>query len=224
MIETLLPPAAHTCSLTEEVDPSLLYPEEASLIRNAVPKRRKEFAQGRLCARRALATLGIRNFPLLAGGDRAPIWPEGVVGSLTHCGGYCAAAVARSDRISGLGIDVEAAEPLRQELLSLICLDSELARLQESPEDSRGILAKLLFSAKESVFKCVYPITGVFLEFHDCEIRLDPGPGAFTAILSNPRLPQGWSELQGRFAANSRHLFTGIARAEHSFAGSPPLR
>ncbi len=213
MIETLLPEEATTCSLTEEVDPSELYPEEAICIASAVPKRRREFAQGRLCARRALAALGIARFPLLSGKDRAPIWPEGVVGSLTHCGGYCAVAVARREEIPGLGIDVEAAEPLGQELVPLVCVAAELARLERSPESSRGLTAKLLFSVKESVFKCVYPITGVFLDFQDCEVMLDERSGTFTAQMRNPSLPNPWrgTALHGRFATDAGRLFTAIA-------------
>jgi 4'-phosphopantetheinyl transferase EntD len=213
MIETLFPEGVHTGSLAEEVDPALLYPEEANCIRSAVPARRREFAQGRLCARRVLAELGIRDFPLLKGEDRAPIWPEGIVGSLTHSAGYCAAAVARAEGFSSLGIDVETAEPLAAELASLVCLESELARLRELSEASRGIVAKLLFSAKETVFKSVYPVTRVFLEFHDCEIGLDEDRGMFTAVLRNPRLPLSGrgTVLRGRCARDPDRLFTGIA-------------
>ncbi|HEU5181867.1 MAG TPA: 4'-phosphopantetheinyl transferase superfamily protein [Candidatus Polarisedimenticolia bacterium] len=213
MLETLLPAEVRIRKLSEEVDPALLYPEEAACIAAAVPARRREFAQGRLCARRALADLEIRHFPLLAGKDRAPIWPPGVVGSLTHCGGICAAAVARADRIAGVGIDIESAEPLGDDLLRLVCVPAERARLDASPESSRGLRAKLLFSAKESVFKCFHPLTGVFLDFLDCEITIDDDAGDFIAVLSHPQLPETLrgTDLRGRFARDSRHLFTGIA-------------
>jgi len=249
MIETLFPAGVHTGLLTEAVDIALLYPEEAGCVRNAVAARRKEFAQGRLCARRVLAELGISDFPLLAGKDRAPIWPAGIVGSLTHSGGTCAVAIARADRFAGLGIDVETAEPLGEELVELVCLESELAWLRELPEASQGILARLLFSAKESVFKCFYPISGVFLEFHDCEIRIEmaesetaPHPthstrapadgagkgldgdrGLFTATLRNRALPEAWREAEhpGRFARSPGRLFTGMAIPKNSLAGLP---
>jgi 4'-phosphopantetheinyl transferase EntD len=214
MIETLFPAGVHTLCLTDETDPESLYPEEAKCVENAVPSRRREFAQGRLCARRALSALGIRDFPLLAGKDRAPIWPEGIVGSITHCRGYCAVAVARGGKFSGLGIDVELAEPLGEELIPMVCLGTELDRLAESAESSRGTLAKLIFSAKESVFKCIYPSTGVFLEFHDCEIDLDETLDAFSALLKNPDLPAEYRKvLRGRFARDTHRLFTGIARS-----------
>ena len=133
MLETLLPAEVRIRTLSEEVDVALLYPEEAACIAAFVPARRREFAQGRLCARRALADLGIRHFPLLPGKDRAPIWPPGVVGSLTHCGGTCAVAVARDDKLAGVGIDIESAEPLSDELLHLVCVPAERARLEAVP-------------------------------------------------------------------------------------------
>jgi len=212
MIETLFPPGIETCALDVEVDPGSLFPEEERCVRNAVAARRREFAQGRLCARQALARLGIRNFPILIGKDRAPIWPEGVIGSLSHCGGYCAAAVARRGAFLGLGIDVETPQPLDPELLALICTDSETAWLAESPAEARGVTAKLIFSAKESVFKCAYPQTGVFLDFRDCEIRVAEALGTFAATLRHSLLPRPWNgcRLSGRFARNRENLFTGI--------------
>ncbi|TMQ65446.1 MAG: 4'-phosphopantetheinyl transferase superfamily protein [Candidatus Eisenbacteria bacterium] len=218
MIETLFPREVHTCCTTEEPDPGLLYPEEAECVRGVVPLRRREFAQGRLCARRALAELGIRNFPLLMKQDRSPVWPEAIVGSLSHSGGYCAVALARKCIIGGLGLDVDTAESLEEELVPLICGASEIARLEDSREADRGLLAKLVFSAKESVFKCVYPLTGVFLDFHDCEIELQQGAGSFSATLTNPRLPPPWKgrRLRGRFARGPKQLFTGIALSAES--------
>jgi 4'-phosphopantetheinyl transferase EntD len=215
MIERLFPLGVVTHSTDVEGEPDSLYPEEERCVRGAVTARRREFAQGRLCARQALARLGIRNFPLLTGSDRAPIWPEGVIGSLSHCGGYCAAAVARKGIIKGLGVDIETVEPLDPELLALVCTDSEMAGLAESAGDPQGALAKLIFSAKESVFKCAYPLTGVFLDFHDCAIRLDEARGTFTATLRNSSLSRSWigRELGGRFERDSKYFYTGIVHS-----------
>jgi 4'-phosphopantetheinyl transferase EntD len=218
MIERLFPEGIKTCSTDLEGDPDSLYPEEERCVRAAVASRRREFAQGRLCARQALSRLGIRNFPLLMGNDRAPIWPEGVVGSLSHCRGYCAAAVARKGSILGLGLDIEPLEALDSGLLALICTDSERSWLAESAGDAKAVLAKLIFSAKESVFKCAYPLTGVFLDFHDCAIRLDEDRGTFTATLWNSSLPQPWNgrELRGRFVKDSKYFYTGIVHSRAS--------
>src|SRR5204862_697538 len=89
-----------------------LYPEETAAVVRAVPKRAAEFARGRACARAALAQLGVSSAPLPVGPERAPIWPEGFVGSVTHCRGLVAAVAARSARVSALGLDAEPAGAL----------------------------------------------------------------------------------------------------------------
>jgi 4'-phosphopantetheinyl transferase EntD len=213
MIETLFPKEVLTFWSEEEPDPALLYPEEAECVRNAVLKRRREFALGRLCARRALAEMGIRDFPLLVKKDRSPAWPEEITGSLSHCEGFCAVALARRSLMAGLGLDVEAAEPLDENLVPMVCDAGEMAGLAASSAAERGILARLVFSAKESVFKCVNPLEGVFLDFHDCRLELDPLRSVFIARISHPALAPRWEgmELRGRFAGNSRRLFTGVA-------------
>jgi len=215
MIEALFPKEVVVGCSDQEADPGLLYPQEAECVRNAVPKRRLEFTQGRLCARRLLAGMGIRDFPLLARQDRSPIWPEGITGSISHCAGLCAVALARTSVIAGLGLDVEAAEPLEDTLLPLVCGAQERARLEQERESERGLVAKLLFSAKESVFKCVYPVTGVFLEFHHCRIEFPRVAGTFIAEITHQEMAPPWRglRLEGRFARDSRHLFTGVALA-----------
>jgi 4'-phosphopantetheinyl transferase EntD len=212
MLETIFSKEVFTCSMEAAGDPGWLHPEEARCVREAVPKRLREFAQGRHCARQGLAHFGIQDFPLLMGKDRAPLWPDGIIGSLSHCAGYCAVAMARKGDLQGVGLDVELAEPLEQELVPVICTESEAVRLGSSPAETRGVLAKLLFSVKESVFKCVYPQTGVFLDFHDCEVWFDSDRGSFAAHLMNPRLPRAFREarLQGRFAREGKRLVTGM--------------
>jgi 4'-phosphopantetheinyl transferase EntD len=185
-----------------------LLPEEEPFVARAVERRRREFTAGRTCARRALAALGIEGFPILVGEDRAPVWPEGIVGSIAHCDGYCGAVAARRGAILGLGLDVERADPLDARTRELVCTASERARLGAGA--GAGRLAKAHFSAKESVYKCVGPILGRFLEFHEVEIDLDAGAGLFTARLRIPEtLPGGAGRLDGRVAWGADHVFTG---------------
>jgi 4'-phosphopantetheinyl transferase EntD len=190
-----------------------LRPEEAACIGRAAPRRRSEFGTGRACAREALARLGIHDFPLLVGPSRAPVWPRGVVGSLSHCRGYCGVAVARSDAVLGLGLDVERAEPLERELLERICTAGELERLPELAADPHAPdWGKLTFCAKESAYKCYFPLAGVFLGFQDVEIDFEPRARRFRARLVRPDAPavHGLRALEGRFAWSEAFVFAGV--------------
>ncbi|AHB47827.1 phosphopantetheinyl transferase [Hyphomicrobium nitrativorans NL23] len=164
-------------------DPSVtICEEEAAAVSNAVLRRKQEYAAGRTCARRVLAALGASPSPLLAGSDRLPSWPTDYVGSITHDDRYAAAAAGRiADGIRSIGIDLEPAEPLPADLHELICRPEELAWLGRRPAAERGVLARVLFGAKECAFKCQYPLTRRMLEFHEVSVSLDVGCEAFCA-------------------------------------------
>ena len=95
ILATLLPAGVEVCETTGDVPESVLFRAEAAAVTKAVPKRRAEYAAVRHCARTALGRLGVPPVPILSGPDRAPRWPPGIIGALTHCEGYRAAAVAR---------------------------------------------------------------------------------------------------------------------------------
>jgi 4'-phosphopantetheinyl transferase EntD len=165
----------------------LLYPEEAEVIARSVPKRQREFTTVRLCARGALEELGYPPQPLLPGRRGAPGWPEGVVGSMTHCAGYRAAVVARARDVVSAGIDAEPNEPLPDGVLKSISLPVERKRLAALRAGAPRVWwDRLLFSAKESVFKTWYPLTGSELGFEEAEIEPDPDAGTFSARLLVP--------------------------------------
>ncbi|HKQ62601.1 MAG TPA: 4'-phosphopantetheinyl transferase superfamily protein [Candidatus Polarisedimenticolaceae bacterium] len=193
-----------------------LYPEEEARVRHAAPKRRREFTAGRVGARQALARLGVSPQPLPADVERRVIWPAGIVGSISHCDDLCAVAVARSETVASLGLDVERAEPLDANLVSLICSASERTHLDSLPAGAPW--SKLVFAAKESVYKCLSPLVQTFLEFHHVTIDFDPDAGSFSAELLHPSADRlGGTELRGRFVVDAAHLYCGIALppAEH---------
>ena len=213
---------------------NLLYPEERAIVSKAVPKRLQEFAAGRLCARRALADHGVTGFPVRARPDRAPIWPDSVVGSITHTAGFCAAVVARRDRMSGLGIDTEVAGDVDPELWPRICVEAETAWLKTLPADARAAASTLVFAAKEAYYKCQYPLTGVRLDFHDVRVvPVDPlfsprtgTEGALVAGLSRPlsSLDRPLSELQGRFRFHDQYVSVGFGVPSGACNVSTPCR
>jgi 4'-phosphopantetheinyl transferase EntD len=217
MIETLFPPDVETLVATRPMWSAPLLPEEeACLPPRAVEKRRREYTAGRAAAREVLARFGIRDFPLRAGADRAPVWPAGIVGSLSHCGNLCGVAVARDTVFSGIGLDVEHDRPLEDAILARICSEVERAHLEALP-GGRERWAIAMFCAKESVYKCHYPLARTFLDFHDVSIRLDPGAGRFAATihpagdgdaLGSAAFPR--RRLRGRFARNGSYFLAGV--------------
>ncbi|MER5550400.1 4'-phosphopantetheinyl transferase superfamily protein [Streptomyces sp. NPDC002793] len=215
MIERLLP-ASVACADTFEKDAPAgsLYPEEARLVATSVERRRQEFAAVRVCARRAMAALGLPPSPVLRGHRGVPLWPEGTVGSMTHCDGYRAAALARASEVRAVGIDAEPNEPLPDGVWELISVPSERARVPAGAEGSAVHWGRLLFSAKESVFKTWFPLTRIELDFDEADItfQADPGTvaeGTFTAELSRaaPGMP---SSYEGRWLVEGGFVVTAI--------------
>ncbi|MEW1859668.1 4'-phosphopantetheinyl transferase superfamily protein [Streptomyces sp. NBC_00669] len=227
MIEHLLPAAVRTrAAYGDELDRVPLHPEEEPAVARAVPKRRAEHAAGRACAREALAALGLPAGPIPRdNADRgAPVWPKGVVGSITHCEGYRAAAVAHAADILALGIDAEPDGPLPDGVLDVIhSTPEERAALAEltaaKPEMHWG---RLLFSAKETVYKAWYPYHHRMLGFEEAELLLaqdqsasGPARGTFTArvLVPGPLLADGVGPalFTGRWIAHAGLVATVIA-------------
>jgi 4'-phosphopantetheinyl transferase EntD len=177
-----------------------LYPEERRCIAHAVSKRQAEFSTGRVCARAALASLGIAPGPLMPGTDRCPSWPAGVVGSITHADTICVVAVARAADVVSLGIDVESALPLDSDLEPLVCTRTERRWLDGRASDERGAWSKLIFSAKESFYKCQYPRTGLALDFLDVELCIDPTATTFSAHTEKSAIAAELGAAGGRWA------------------------
>lgn len=208
MIERILPPAVRSAYALDDPPGATLYPEEAALVANAVPKRRDEFTTVRHCARTALASLDIAPVPILRGDRGAPTWPKGIVGSLTHCAGYRAAAVARDSDVTGIGIDAEVHGPLPAGVLDLVSLPAERDQLTAlATSFPETFWERLLFSAKESVYKVWFPRTGEWLGFEEAELTFDPRAGTFTASLLRPG---PFSSLKGRFLVVDGIVLTAI--------------
>jgi 4'-phosphopantetheinyl transferase EntD len=195
-----------------------LFPQEALAIAKAVQSRREQFTAGRILARRALAELGVAPAPLPSGDDRVPHWPRGIVGTITHTHGWCAAAVARASDVSALGADVEAATPLDRSLWDRVCRPEERAFLQSQPPDRAGLYAKAIFSAKESAYKALYPSVRKFLDFQGMCITFQPsaaeGPSLWLAELRVDWGPLArGSELgPGKLSLDAEWIVTALAR------------
>jgi 4'-phosphopantetheinyl transferase EntD len=201
LAETILamtPPGVACAVRGTDCEQESLWPAELAAAAGMGAKRRREFSAGRHCARQALSGLGQAPVALPVGPGRAPVWPAGFTGSISHTDEVAVAVVARQTEIRSLGIDLESADPLGTELLELVCRDEELAALAASGLDvEHG--AKLIFSAKESLYKCLWPLTGVFLEFQAIGIRLDPVEHRFSAHGEDPRIAGILTMIRGRY-------------------------
>jgi 4'-phosphopantetheinyl transferase EntD len=223
-LNDLVPPAASAAEAFDDDTPSPLFPEEEALVSKAVDKRRREFATARRCAREALAGLGLASAPLLTGKNREPLWPAGVVGSITHCQGYRGAVVAREGDLASLGIDAEPHAPLPRGVLEVVALPQEATRLAElSAADPERCWDRLLFCAKESVYKAWFPIARRWLGFHEADIVIDPAAATFTAALLVPGPDFGEATLDGftgRFTIGNGIVLTAISVIPPDSAGS----
>jgi 4'-phosphopantetheinyl transferase EntD len=185
------------------------------VISKAVTKRRLEFTTVRACARAALAELGVPPAPILPGLRGAPGWPDGVVGSMTHCAGYRAAAVASRSLAASVGIDAEPHGPLPEGVLQAIARPEEQSWLAELAGGVPGVhWDRLLFSMKESVYKAWFPLTARWLDFDEASITVDPAAGTFLARLLVPGPVLGGQELtgfSGRFGVSESLVVSTIA-------------
>jgi 4'-phosphopantetheinyl transferase EntD len=191
-----------------------LFPEEERFIAHAVEARRREYAAVRTCARACLERLGYARGPILPGGGGAPTWPVGVQGSMTHCAGYAAAAVGLFPPISAIGIDAEPDAPLPDGVLDLVATPAERDRLAGTQQDLDGPhWDRLLFSAKEAVYKVWFPVVGEWLDHQQAEIIFDPDDGTFTAQLSRDGFVVNGSQIRrftGRWARQRGILVTAV--------------
>lgn len=184
--------------------------EEAALAR-AVEKRRREFATVRLCARRALVRLGVEPAPIVPGRRGVPQWPSGVVGSMTHCDGYRAAAVARAAEFLAIGIDAEPNQPLPPGVAEAVARPEEVAAVGDLTRAVPGVsFDRLLFCAKEAVFKACFPLSGREIDFTDALVSFDPAAHTFQATLLTPT-PPAPTVLSGSWTAARGLLLTAVA-------------
>ena len=214
MLDLILPAGVESQECFGEPPAAVLFPEEQQVIAHAVPPRQREYAAVRSCARACLTRLGYPQVPILTGVGGQPLWPAGVQGSMTHCAGYTAAAVGPDQRISAIGIDAEPDAPLPDGVFDLVATPTERDRLAATqPEPDGPNWDRLLFSAKEAVYKAWFPLVGEWLDHQEAEIIFDPHHRTFTAQLSRDDLlinGRPVSCLHGRWMRERGILVTAV--------------
>jgi len=215
LLSTVVPGSVAAAEIYDDPPGLKPLPREEPLIARAVAKRRNEFITVRHCARVALAELGIPPAPILKGEKGEPCWPDGVVGSLTHCDGYRGAVVGRAEQVRSVGIDAEPHGPLPNGVLEAVSLPPERRELAAMPDALHG--DRILFCAKEATYKAWYPLTRRWLGFEDARIMFDVEPDGTTGefvsqilidstALSGPPL----TALRGRWSVRDGLVLTAI--------------
>jgi 4'-phosphopantetheinyl transferase EntD len=224
VIAALLPAAVVAVEAFDDVPGEAPFAGEEDLVANAVEGRRREFITARRCARAALRGFGHPDAPIRPGPRREPQWPAGMTGSITHCTGYRAAAVARTADVDLLGIDAEPHGPLPTGVTESITVPDEPGMLDRLAATHPHVhWGRVLFSAKESVYKAWFPLTRRWLGFDDARLTISPTTSTFTAqiLVDGTRLDgrPPLSTLYGRFAVTRGLVLTAVSPAE-----ADPLR
>ncbi len=217
LMRAVLPERADLVSAELYHDPPGLapLPEEEPLIARAVAKRRNEFVTARHCARVAMSRLGVPDAPILKGDKGEPCWPDGVVGSLTHCDGYRGAVVGRRAAVRSVGIDAEPHGVLPDGVLNAISLPVERREIAALPSGLHW--DRILFCAKEATYKAWFPLTERWLGFEDAHITFDvessgSAGGFVSRILIDPQARHGppLTMLAGRWSVADGLALTAI--------------
>jgi 4'-phosphopantetheinyl transferase EntD len=196
----LFPKEVSTCFSAELPHEAELMVAETVDTNAMVEKRLREFTHGRHCAHQALLRLGAEAAAIPKAADRSPVWPAGIIGSISHSGPVAAAAVARSAALTGLGLDIETAQVLPADVIQMVC------RPDEMPVDNAE--AKLYFCFKEAVYKCIYPLIEMYVDFQEMEVAIDQQSGSFTATAHSDRFDAAVvKNLQGKYAMTDELIF-----------------
>ena len=192
-----------------------LLPEEQAIAESfGSQKRRAEFTLGRICAHVALSRFGLESEPILRNPEtRDPCWPDSVWGSITHSAGFAAVAVGLKKEIKGVGIDLESfSRSVDFKIRRHVCVDSELELLESLPIKQANRALRIIFSAKESIFKCIYPGTKTYLTFKDAAVSVNETEKNFSFIIfkSFPGIIQQGFHHHGRYSEMDKMLLTSV--------------
>ena len=197
LLARVLVPQLFGAEMADAGQPVFLFPQEETLVEKAAPKRRREFALGRACAHAALEKLGYEPAAIGRSASGAPLWPKGIMGSITHTRGYAAALAGEARHFSGIGVDAERIGGVTQDLWPRLFDESERDHLLSLDGAAQREVATLIFSAKEACYK----VWGGTLGFRD--IHVTPAKDSFTAIRSG-------QTLHGRYAVQDDLMLTAV--------------
>tara|TARA_R110000782_G_scaffold19151_3_gene52366 strand:+ start:503 stop:1171 length:669 start_codon:yes stop_codon:yes gene_type:complete len=184
-MQTLIPePNSHEVLIRIEAIDAYqgeLTAEEQATLSNSADVRVREYTAARTLAREVITEILPWSGSIPTDSDRCPIWPDGVSGSISHTRSHVGVAIARSARISGIGIDLEPVGSVTQDLYDRLFIRGELDFICSSDDQ---IVPTQIFCCKEAVYKAAFPTTRTFLDFHQLEIRLLQSEKEFEVVYS----------------------------------------
>ena len=201
---SLFPPEVRLRQADPRTISGELYPAERALVAAACEARRREFRAGRLLAKGLLEEMGIFGFPILMGDRREPLWPAMVCGSITHLSDICLVAVVEKSKIFGIGLDVARTREVNANIWPTFLTEGELQWVRSLPPPVAQRCAAMMFSAKEALFKCLYPVVRMWIDFKDVRISTAAAyrqfrRGRFTHILEEDELLHGDTPFEAEF-------------------------
>ena len=205
------PSIAFTLVSDEDVRDFQLHPLEHEALGDAVSAKRKhDFILGRAAARKSLAAIGFPVVsPVLRGEQREPLWPVGVVGSISHSGSYGVAVAAWQQDVPALGIDIQKVEErYTDELIARFADPDEFDWVRSDPA-KRTERAVKLFSAKESIFKALYVLRRVWFAFDVAHLTPKECETGFHASVRLPALSTGVVNLEVGVTSYNGYIITG---------------
>lgn len=189
----LLPEGAAVAATDPQADHAVFRGEHIA----AVPHRQREFAAGRAALRRVMADLGLPATAIPMNPDRSPALPAGLAASITHTARACLVAAMTGPR--GLGIDLEPDDPLPSDILDTVLTLSE----RGTPD------ARLVFAAKEALYKAQYPVSKTLFGFDAVAVTLETARFTATFLQAIPGFPAG-TRLTGRWTRAENHILTAL--------------
>jgi 4'-phosphopantetheinyl transferase EntD len=184
-LQPLFPPTVVLRSASVRDHFASLAESEQSCVTHAVQSRRAEFSTGRVLAADGLRELGVGAFPLERGSHNEPLWPPGIVGSISHSSGVCVVAMARTQDMKFIGIDVESSTADVTKISELILTASEYRYDAKFESVTLADRTRITFCAKEAIFKAVYPLVARFVDFREVALEIDADTQTFVAQACN---------------------------------------
>jgi 4'-phosphopantetheinyl transferase EntD len=206
IIQTLFPGSVTGKIIPIDDHQSYLNIDEASIIASASIKRKLEFSSGRYCAKKLLEQYNHTNISILPGQNREPVWPDGIIGSISHCKDLCGAVINKRTEIHSIGFDIENIKQTRNDIGRIVCTPEEKQWIKQQNQYPYNILVLLIFSLKESVYKCIYQYKQIKIGFKDCIVI--PDFSTNTAKLHFQKQDMQ-IDLHLTFAINSHHIYSG---------------